>query len=395
MNFLASSESIKLGDSVVLTWDSKTMNAKKCTLSGGVYENTFVPISGTMSVTPNQTEVYMLSCFNGVNVKVENVAVVVRGADNKAIVNPLAVLSLNPDRIPSNLKRTFLAWTSYKVYSCEVSGGEFQEQKVTPNSVGFLFVSPKVDTTYFLSCFTDDGKLISKSARVYVSDSSAYVLPKIYLLQSIQDRTLSIGQTTAVRWRTVGEVSGLKMALYLDTESDCNSGICAKSLGIIDNTPIEQGFYYFKVPNYVGDVSGESVPLLPNHYYLRISLFDPSKNNLVVAEDKRYIKIEGAANSDALNLFRVLDFKGNINVVNFGKVSSRQVVLNINNQNGSGCQKTGTLDWGDGSSDTYNTEFAFTPCNLIVNHTYASPGTYWVKQYINNILFGAAQVYVK
>jgi hypothetical protein len=191
-------------------------------------------------------------------------------------------------------------------------------------------------------------------------DISSYITPKVYLVTPSLGSVYKRGEFSQIGWKTTGKVSGLKVAFYLDTEANCNSGNCAKNIKIFD-TSAEQGYYNLQIPLSVGEVGGANATLQPGNYYFRISLYDPTKGGISVAEAKNYIRVED-------------DYSSNYNTSTGDSIIlnsriGKNVAVTISNCN------SGKLDWGDGSIINFSNRQG--ACNF--SHDFPLTGEYRIS----------------
>lgn len=153
VNISASSATVVEGSSAILTWSS--VNASACVGTGF---NTNNKISGSVTISPNATTKYSVSCAG--------VGMSTTGSTTVTVVPPPPTVSFSaaPSAI-TDVDSTTLTWSSTNADSC--SGNGFSTGSKTAGSVT---VSPNSNTTYTISCEGKGGE-ISSSALVTVTQA--------------------------------------------------------------------------------------------------------------------------------------------------------------------------------------------------------------------------------
>ncbi|MDO8600546.1 MAG: hypothetical protein Q7R73_02920 [bacterium] len=153
----ASPNSIIAGDSSVLSWSSS--NATSCTASNGWSGNK--SLSGSQTVTPNQTTSYIITCSNSAGSASDSTTVSVTPVQQPQL--PTVDIIANPGNIIEG-NSSILSWSSSNATSCTASNG----WSGTKNLSGSQVVTPAQTKTYTITCSNSTGSA-SDSTTVSVS----------------------------------------------------------------------------------------------------------------------------------------------------------------------------------------------------------------------------------
>src|SRR3989344_3318265 len=135
-------ESIIAGDDATLSWT--TQNASSAVLF------TFgeVPLTGTRTVSPNETAEYILRVKGATGEGECTVEVAV-----EEVAEPSLELSVDPDIVGSGETST-ISWSAENVFACSLTGGGFSEEALSGSrQTGEL----SEDTTFTLTCVSRTG----------------------------------------------------------------------------------------------------------------------------------------------------------------------------------------------------------------------------------------------
>ena len=186
----ASIESIALGGSSLLTWDSA--NATSCTASSvedPSWTGPQVITGGSLTVTPSQTATYLLSCVGpGDATAVESVTIAVGVAVS-------AALSADFNTIASG-GTSSLSWLG--AGSATSCSGDIFSTGGTLN--GSIAVTPTIDTTYTLTC-------VGAGGASDVSSLTIVVGPPVTASLTVDINAIANGGSSTLTWSS-GNATG-------------------------------------------------------------------------------------------------------------------------------------------------------------------------------------------
>jgi uncharacterized repeat protein (TIGR01451 family) len=182
----ANPSTINQGQTSVLTWSST--NATSCSASGGW--SGAKSLSGTETVSPQQTTTYTITCVNGTGQSATASATV---NVTTVVNNPTVTLTANPSSIQQG-QTSVLNWTSTNTNSCTVSGGWSGSRNLN----GSETVSPQQTTTYYITCYGTNGQQVNANATVYVNTVSQ--VPSVTL--NVNPSYITRGQSSVLSWQS-------------------------------------------------------------------------------------------------------------------------------------------------------------------------------------------------
>ncbi len=217
LNISASQTSINKGDSSLITWSST--DTDRCIASGGFAGNYLS--SGSISVAPQNTTSYTLSCSNSLYKTSKSITVfVINGVGQTSTSSNInsntlngaidITISANPQIIfPGQSAK--ISWGAVNVSAC-YGGGAWTGTKP---AYGNEFVSPTNSTNYTLTC-SNGNNIKTVTATVTVSNSSAYyptptpnsqtgynnLQNKTSLVFSASPAIIKSGYTSTLKWQS-------------------------------------------------------------------------------------------------------------------------------------------------------------------------------------------------
>ena len=178
VEIFAAPETIIIGESTTLTWDSTY--ADTCVIEPDVGS---VAVGGSLVVSPSQTTTYTISASGPGGSAVSQVIVAVYQP-------PAATISSDPDSILMG-ESTTLSWTTTHTDTIQIEPGIG-----TVESSGSITVSPTETTRYTLTASGPGGSVSAQSTVVVVQT------PPVGLV--VSDDEINYGASVALSWSAVG-----------------------------------------------------------------------------------------------------------------------------------------------------------------------------------------------